>query len=159
MKMQKSRGATKTSSRVAAFVAFVAAAVLLEGRGAHAASSGICKTPTNFKPDVTFDTGASGFGIQTCQSTVLYWQGVYGQVFDASWSCEGKPTNVKMTIYGIASYGCCDGSETISDVAVRYLESACSLDDVLAAAATSPGPSLERFFGLLSASLVAFVLV
>ena len=77
MKMQKSRGATKTSSRVAAFVAFVAAAVLLEGRGAHAASSGICKTPTNFKPDVTFE--APGFGTQTCQSTVTYWQGQYGQ--------------------------------------------------------------------------------
>jgi uncharacterized protein (DUF2147 family) len=76
--MQKSRDATKTSSRVAAFVAFVAAAVLLEGRGAHAASSGICKTPTNFKPDVTFE--APGFGTQTCQSTVNYWQGEYGQV-------------------------------------------------------------------------------
>ena len=67
MRKQKSRGATKTSSRVAAFVAFVAAAVLLEGRGAHAASSGICKTLTNFKPDVSFE--APGFGTQTCQTT------------------------------------------------------------------------------------------
>ena len=94
MKMQKSCGATKTSSRVAAFVAFVAAAVLLEGRGAHAATSGICKTPANFKPDVTFDTGAWGFGTQTCQSTVSFWQSMFGEVFDASWSCEGKSSDV-----------------------------------------------------------------
>ena len=119
MKMQKSRGATKTSSRVAAFVAFVAAAALFEARGANAASSGICKTPTNFKPDVSFE--APGFGTQTCQTTVWYWQAQYGEVFDASWSCEGKPTNVQTTVYGIATYGCCDGSETISDVTLRGL--------------------------------------
>ena len=152
-KMQKSRGATKTSSRVAAFVAFVAAAVLLEGRGAHAASSGICKTPTNFKPDVTFDTGAWGFGTQTCQSTVTYWQGQYGQVFDASWSCEGKPSEVQTTVLGIASYGCCDGSETISDVTLRYSESAC------AGVTISPATTLTGLFGLISASAVANALV
>ena len=152
MKMQKSRDATKTSSRVAAFVAFVAAAVLLEGRGAHAASSGICKTPTNFKPDVTFE--APGFGTQTCQSTVNYWQGEYGQVFDASWSCEGKPSEVQTTVYGLASYGCCDGSETISDVALRVSESACSPPPPSSSTATLTG-----LFGLISASVVAFVLV
>merc|ERR1712072_933866 len=112
MKMQESRSATKTSSRVAAFVAFVAAAVLLEGRGAHAATSGICKTPANFKPDLTFDTGAWGFGTQTCQSTVWFWQSMFGEVFDASWSCEGKPSNVQAIVLGISSYGCCDGPET-----------------------------------------------
>ena len=152
MKMQKSRDATKTSSRVAAFVAFVAAAVLLEGRGAHAASSGICKTPTNFKPDVTFE--APGFGTQTCQSTVNYWQGEYGQVFDASWSCEGKPSEVQTTVYGLASYGCCDGSETISDVALRVSESACPPPPPSSSTATLTG-----LFGLISASVVAFALL
>ena len=151
MKMQKSRGATKTSSRVVAFVAFVAAAVLLEGRGAHAASSGICKTPTNFKPDVTFE--APGFGTQTCQSTVNYWQGQYGQVFDASWSCEGKSAEVQLNVYGMASYGCCDGPETISDVALRLSESAC--DGVT----ISPATTLTGLLGLFSASVVAFALV
>ena len=153
MKMQKSCGATKTSSRVAAFVAFVAAAVLLEGRGAHAASSGICKTPTNFKPDVTFDTGESGFGMQTCQSTVNYWQGVYGQVFDASWSCEGKSAEVQLNVYGMASYGCCDGPETISDVALRFSESAC------AGVTISPATTLTGLLGLISAIMVAFALL
>ena len=151
MKMQKSRGATKTSSRVAAFIAFVAAAVLLEGRGAHAASSGICKTPTNFKPDVTFE--APGFGTQTCQSTVNYWQGQYGQVFDASWSCEGKPGEVQLTVLGIASFGCCDGSETISDVALRYSESACG------GVTISPATTLTGLLGLISALVVAFALL
>ena len=151
MKMQKSRGATKTSSRVAAFVAFVAAAVLLEGRGAHAASSGICKTPTNFKPDVTFE--APGFGTQTCQSTVNYWQGQYGQVFDASWSCEGKPSEVQTTVRGIAFYGCCDGSETMSEFALRYSESAC------AGVTISPATTLTGLLGLISAIMVAFALL
>ena len=151
MKMQKSRGASKTSSRVAAFVAFVAAAVLLEGRGAHAASSGICKTPTNFKPDVTFE--APGFGTQTCQSTVNYWQVEYGQVFDASWSCEGKPSEVQTTVLGIASFGCCDGPETISDVALRYSESAC------AGVTISPATALTGLLGLISAIVVAFALL
>ena len=162
MKMQKSRGATKTSSRVVAFVAFVAAAVLLEGRGAHAASSGICKTPTNFKPDVTFE--APGFGTQTCQSTVNYWQGEYGQVFDASWSCEGKPSEVQTTVYGLASYGCCDGTETTSEKGM--FQSACysvttfSSDDIAAiAAASSSGITLNGLLGLISATVVAFVLV
>ena len=151
MKMHKSRDATKTSSRVAAFVAFVAAAVLLEGRGAHAASSGICKTPTNFKPDVTFE--APGFGTQTCQSTVNYWQGEYGQVFDASWSCEGKPGEVQLNVMGMASHGCCDGPETISDAALRLSESAC--DGVT----ISPATTLTGLLGLVSASVVAFALV
>ena len=151
MRKQKSRGATKTSSRVAAFVAFVAAAVLLEGRGAHSASSGICKTPTNFKPDVTFE--APGYGTQTCQSTVNYWQGEYGQVFDASWSCEGKPREVQLSVLGIASFGCCDGPETISDVALRYSESACG------GVTISPATTLTGLLGLISASVVAFVLV
>ena len=151
MKMQKSRDATKTSSRVAAFVAFVAAAVLLEGRGAHAASSGICKTPTNFKPDVTFES--VGFGTQTCQSTVNYWQAEYSQVFDASWSCEGKSAEVQLNVYGMASYGCCDGPETISDVALRFSESAC------AGVTISPATTLTGLLGLVSASVVAFALV
>lgn len=162
MKMQKSRGASKTSSRVAAFVAFVAAAVLLEGRGAHAATSGICKTPANFKPDLTFDTGAWGFGTQTCQSTVSFWQSMFGEVFDASWSCEGKPSDVQAIVLGISSYGCCDGPETTSEQGM--FQSACysittlSSDDIAAiAAAASPGPSLERFFGLASAMCIAYI--
>ena len=153
MKMQKSCGATKTSSRVAAFVAFVAAAVLLEGRGAHAATSGICKTPANFKPDLTFDTGAWGFGMQTCQSTVSFWQSIFGEVFDASWSCEGKPGEVQLNVMGMASFGCCDGPETISDVALRLSESAC--DGVT----ISPATTLTGLLGLVSASVVAFALV
>ena len=151
MKMQKSRGATKTSSRVAAFIAFVAAAVLLEGRGAHAASSGICKTPTNFKPDVTFE--APGFGTQTCQSTVSFWQSMFGEVFDASWSCEGKSSDVQAIVLGIASFGCCDGSETISDVALRYSESACG------GVTISPATTLTGLLGLISALVVAFALL
>ncbi|CAL6325911.1 unnamed protein product [Bathycoccus prasinos] len=164
MKMQKSRGASKTSSRVAAFVAFVAAAVLLEGRGAHAATSGICKTPANFKPDVTFDTGAWGFGTQTCQSTVSFWQSMFGEVFDASWSCEGKPSDVQAIVLGISSYGCCDGPETTSEQGM--FQSACysvttfSSDDIAAiAAASSSGITLNGLLGLISATVVAFVLV
>ena len=100
---------------------------------------------------MTFE--APGFGTQTCQSTVTYWQGQYGQVFDASWSCEGKPSEVQTTVLGIASYGCCDGSETISDVALRYSESAC------AGVTISPATTLTGLLGLISASAVANALV
>ena len=113
---------------------------------------------------MTFDTGAWGFGTQTCQSTVSFWQSIFGEVFDASWSCEGKSSDVQAIVLGISSYGCCDGPETTSEKGM--FQSACysvttfSSDDIAAiAAASSSGITLNGLLGLISATVVAFVLV
>ena len=87
------RGTKKTF--VAAVVSFVVAA-LLEGA---CASSGVCKNPSDYRPSNTL---VSPFGVVTCESTVQFQQINLTQVFNSSWTCEGKSQDVKSIVFGIA---------------------------------------------------------